>query len=70
MNKNKQELKPTDNACERCGKLQKGNITFVIGGKREEDVTGWCMVEGTGRFVCPACYPHEKAKARAIIDSL
>jgi hypothetical protein len=55
------------NYCERCGKAQEGNLTFMIGASKEPS---WCLCEGTGRFVCPDCYEAERADCKRIIDSL
>jgi len=52
--------------CEYCG-AEKQGIGFFIGASKEAN---WCMVEGTGKMTCPACYPKAQAEAKIIIDSL
>jgi len=60
-------MKSENNQCERCGKVQEGNLQFYIGASLEP---AWCVCEGTGRFVCPECYTAEQADCQKIIDSL
>lgn len=60
-------MKSSNNACERCGKVQNGHLTFAVGASAKPD---WCVCQGTGRFVCPDCYPAEQTDCRTIIDNL
>ncbi len=62
--------KRMNNHCENCGAVQVGPLTFAIGAKPGGGALGdaWCVVEGTGRFVCPACYPAEAERAREVIE--
>lgn len=50
--------------CAYCG-AEKQEVGFWIGAAREAD---WCMVEGTGKVTCPACYDRAMAEGRAAID--
>ncbi len=61
-----------NNHCESCGTIQAGPPIFAIGAKRDDEATRdiWCMVEGTGRYVCPACYPAEAERARRLFDAM
>jgi hypothetical protein len=63
-------MKYENNSCEACGIVQQGGLTFAIGAKADNDTANWCVVEGTGRFVCPACFPAERERARQLVDGL
>jgi len=56
-----------ENCCQNCGKVQEGPLVFAIGASLDPD---WCVVEGTGRFVCPECYPSESEKGQLAIRGL
>lgn len=45
---------PEKLVCDFCG-AEKKEITFVIGACSKPG-TDWCMVYGTGKMACPACY--------------
>ena len=55
---------PDTLTCAYCGAV-KNEISFFIGAARKAD---WCMVEGTGKVTCPACYDKAMAEGRAAID--
>lgn len=46
--------------CEFCGAVKK-TLSFVIGASSKPD---WCMIYGTGKMACPACYETAQAEAR------
>lgn len=50
--------------CEFCGATKEQEI-FVIGASREPD---WCMIEGTGKMACPACYVKASNEGQAAIQ--
>jgi sarcosine oxidase delta subunit len=50
--------------CDYCGTV-KEEIGFFIGAAKTAD---WCMVQGTGKMTCPACYEKAMAEGRAAID--
>ena len=54
----------TKTICAYCGKEKEG-LSFYIGASREAD---WCMVEGTGKMCCPACYTIAMADGQAAIN--
>jgi len=49
--------------CEYCGK-EKEEISFFIGATNVPD---WCMIEGTGKIACPACYEKASMEGQEII---
>ena len=50
--------------CEFCG-AEKEGLSFVIGASSSPD---WCMIEGTGKMACPACYEAAMKEGREVID--
>lgn len=54
---------PDKLVCEYCGAV-KTEITFVIGACSKPG-TDWCMVYGTGKMACPACYKKATEEAEA-----
>jgi len=52
--------------CEFCGKT-KDEVTFTIGAC-SKDKPNWCMVEGTGKMACPACYKKASDEGQDIIE--
>jgi len=55
---------PSQLVCDYCGAVKK-EISFFIGASIKAD---WCMIEGTGKMTCPACYDKAIAEGRAAID--
>jgi len=50
--------------CEYCGKEKEG-LSFCIGASSKKD---WCMIEGTGKMCCPACYDVAMSEGREAIE--
>ena len=50
--------------CAFCG-ATKDEVIFVIGASTVPD---WCMIYGTGKMACPACYPKAAAEGSQAID--
>jgi len=50
--------------CDFCG-ATKDEVSFFIGATNEPD---WCMIEGTGKISCPACYPKASQEGQDAID--
>ena len=50
--------------CTYCGAV-KEEIIFCIGASSKKD---WCMVEGTGKMTCPACYDKAMNEGKAAIE--
>lgn len=50
--------------CAYCGAV-KAEVSFVIGASRVPD---WCMIYGTGKMSCPACYTKASAEGSAAVD--
>jgi len=50
--------------CAYCGAV-KEEIVFCIGASSGPD---WCMMAGTGKVTCPACYEKAMAEERAAIE--
>lgn len=53
---------PEKLVCDFCG-AEKKEITFMIGACSKPG-TDWCMIYGTGKMACPACYPKATEEAR------
>ena len=52
--------------CAFCGAEKKG-LSFVIGASSKPD---WCMIYGTGKMACPACYETGQEEARLLGDKM
>ena len=50
--------------CAFCG-ATKPEVMFVIGASSKPD---WCMIYGTGKMACPACYEKAMAEGSAAVD--
>jgi len=50
--------------CAFCG-ATKNEVSFFIGATREPD---WCMIYGTGKMACPACYPKAAIEGVKAVD--
>jgi hypothetical protein len=53
-------MMPDKLTCEYCG-AEKNEIAFYIGATNIPD---WCMIEGTGKIACPACYKKASAEGQ------
>ena len=60
----KTKATPDKLTCAYCGAV-KQEISFMIGAARKAD---WCMVYGTGKITCPACYEKAMAEGSAAVD--
>lgn len=65
MKKQRRET-PEQLTCAYCGAV-KHEITFTIGAC-SKDKPDWCMVYGTGKIACPACYAKGQAEADTKIN--
>ena len=59
---------PEKLVCEFCGAV-KEEITFMIGACSKPGAD-WCMIYGTGKMACPACYAKGTAEAEAKINRI
>jgi len=50
--------------CAFCG-ATKTEVSFIIGASTKPD---WCMIFGTGKMACPACYEKAMAEGKAAVD--
>lgn len=51
--------------CAYCG-ATKTEVTFIIGASSKPD---WCMIYGTGKIACPACYVKAAAEGKKAVDN-
>jgi sarcosine oxidase delta subunit len=51
--------------CAFCGAVKK-EVSFIIGASSKPD---WCMIYGTGKMACPACYEKGQAEAQVLADA-
>ena len=60
----------SNNQCSQCGIVQEGDLRFIVGAKSSNPHSkdDWCLVQGSGRLVCPACYPSELERGKAVIE--
>ena len=50
--------------CAFCGAV-KNEVSFVIGTSSKPD---WCMIYGTGKMACPACYEKASKEGSEKVD--
>lgn len=50
--------------CAFCG-ATKSEVMFTIGASKTPD---WCMIYGTGKMACPACYEQASAEGSEAVD--
>lgn len=56
--------------CASCKIAKLESLKFIIGAKSDNPHSkdDWCLVEGSGRLVCPSCYPSELERGKALIE--
>ena len=54
--------------CAFCGAI-KNTVTFVIGAQSSNHTPDWCMIYGTGKMACPACYEKAAKEGAAVVDA-
>jgi len=52
--------------CDYCGAVEEKDI-FIIGASTEH--LDWCMIYGTGKMACPACYKKAAAEGKRAVDN-